>query len=124
MLYLKSNDSIFLQASRIMMIVKRIKILKYGSLLVAIFLFLFFYFYNEKDDDHEKAVKNSGGYKNSQTLHEKLKPKLDKAFLMKLAKSSTNPSDKSGSIIWDDIGAAHNVQDVRIRDEGTALFSY
>ena len=107
-----------------MMIVKRIKILKYGSLLVAIFLLLFFYFSNEKDDDQEKAVKNSGGYKNSQTLHEKLKPKLDKAFLKKIAKSSSNPSDKSGSIIWDDIGAAHNAQDVRIRDEGTALFSY
>lgn len=107
-----------------MMIVKRIKILKYGSLLVAIFLFLFYYFYNEKDDDHEKAVKNSGGYKNSQTLHEKLKPKLDKAFLKKIAKSSSNPSDKSGSIIWDDIGAAHNAQDVRIRDEGYKSFAF
>ena len=79
----------------------------------------------KKDDaDQEKALKNSGGYKNSQTLHEKLKPKLDKAFLKKIAKSSSNPSDKSGSIIWDDIGAAHNAQDVRIRDEGIALFSY
>ena len=112
-----------------MMIVTRLRILKYGSVLVAIFFLLFFYFNGADDDDGEKRtnVFNSGGYKNSQTLQEKLKPKLDKNFLQKIGKKPIPADEKSGrssSIIWDDIGAAHNAKDVRIRDEGYKLFAF
>lgn len=102
-----------------MMIVKCVRILKYGS-IVAIFLLLFFYFYDKDNDEASlKNVFNAGGYENSQTLQEKLKPKLDKKFLDKIGKN-----ENSGSIIWDDIGAAHNAQDVQIRDEGYKLFAF
>ena len=103
-----------------MMIVKCVRILKYGSIVVAIFLLLFFYFYDKNNDDASvKNVFNAGGYENSQTLQEKLKPKLDKKFLENIGKN-----ENSGSIIWDDIGAAHNAQDVQIRDEGRTLISF
>ena len=102
-----------------MMIVKCVRILKYGT-IVAIFLLLFFYFYDKDNDEASlKNVFNAGGYENSQTLQEKLKPKLDKKFLDKIGKN-----ENSGSIIWDDIGAAHNAQDVQIRDEGRTLISF
>ena len=102
-----------------MMIVKCVRILKYGS-IVAIFLLLFFYFYDKDNDEASlENVFNAGGYENSQTLQEKLKPKLDKKFLEKIGKN-----ENSGSIIWDDIGAAHNAQDVQIRDEGRTLISF
>lgn len=91
-------------------------IIKYVVFL-ATFLLVFFYFNDPRR--LEEAVQNNNGYKNSQSLHERLRPKLSKPF-------SKAPSQLGlgKSILWDDIGAAHNAHDIHIRDEGYKLFAF
>ena len=63
----------------------------------------------------------SNGYKNSDSLSERLKPKLAKPFSPRPGQLD---SGKRGSDIWDDIGAAHNAKDLKIREEGYKLFAF
>ncbi len=69
-------------------------------------------------EDHQEE----NGYKNSLSLRERLKPKLAKPFSPH--PSALDQGQKKGSVLWDDVGAAHNAHDVKIRDEGYKLFAF
>ena len=61
------------------------------------------------------SIGNNNGYKNSLTLQEKLKPKLNRG----------QPElDKNGDVFWDDLGAAKSNKDIEIREEGYRLFAF
>ena len=66
--------------------------------------------------DDEDGAKGRGGYKNSLSLREKLRPKL-----------ITRPPQRdanSGKVLWDDLGAAKSAADVALRDEGYRVFAF
>ena len=109
------------------------KTLKYGvctAILVGLFI-CFSTRKNEVDTDDDKAAKfdnflvvpsifldktkyfYNNNYKNSNSLREKLKPKLSGKL------KTGNKED-----LWNDIGAAHNAQDLKIRDEGYKLYAF
>jgi hypothetical protein len=78
----------------------------------------------DKDDLSKYAVPfnpndligHANGYKNSKGLREQLKPKLSKAY--------KENHDMKNSILWDDVGAAHDAADVKKRDEGYKLYAF
>ena len=106
------------------MIMIRRKVIKFlVSLLIIILLLLAFLPRSadeegSSDDDtpHFDLVGNANGYRNSDSLREKLRPKLAGNFLPSKKKSS--------SVLWDDIGAAHNADDVKLRDEGYKMYAF
>ena len=109
------------------MIVRKAIVIKY-SLLATTLVFLLLTCLPKKDSrsiSEEEVdsipkfdiLQNSNGYRNSDSLREKLRPKL------------AGPLPKAekphhGSVLWDDIGAAHNAADLRIRDEGYKMFAF
>ena len=115
------------------------KTLKIGMVCTAILVGLFICFTRNKNEmDTDKDANNSdnslvqvpsifldktkyyfynNNYKNSNSLREKLKPKLSG----ELKKTGNN---KEEDVLWNDIGAAHNAQDLKIRDEGYKLYAF
>ncbi len=59
-----------------------------------------------------EAAVGGGGYRNSQTLQEQLKPKL------------ISRGGGSEGELWNDLGAAHNAQDLEVREEGYRRFAF
>ena len=106
------------------MIMIRRKVIKFlVSLLIIILLLLAFLPRNadeegssNDDTPHFDLIGNANGYRNSDSLREKLRPKLAGNFLPSKKKSS--------SVLWDDIGAAHNADDVKLRDEGYKMYAF
>ncbi len=62
---------------------------------------------------------HANGYKNSEKLVNKLKPKLAKPFMSDLDKGK-----KFGSVLLEDIGAARNQDDLKKREEGYRMFAF
>jgi len=107
-----------------MAVLPRRTVLKYGILLLAIILFFMYFAPKETiiDTDFEQSEPSildfhASKYRNSQSLREKLKPKLSANF------NPPSLSDK-GSILWNDIGAVHNEEDLKKRDEGYKNFAF
>lgn len=96
------------------MICRRLKVLKCGLLLaVLVIALLYFTSWEEKVQQAQNMLQeHANEYRNSDSLREKLRPKL------------SIESKKGSSVLWDDIGAAHNAEDVRIRDEGYKSFAF
>ena len=109
---------------------RKAAVIKY-SLLVTAFILVLLAFLptrrtsNEDDthfllaDHHFDVVKNANGYRNSESLREKLRPRLAGP----LTKKKSSSAGRS-SVLWDDVGAAHNADDVKLRDEGYKLFAF
>jgi hypothetical protein len=58
--------------------------------------------------------RQDGGYKNSKSLVEKLRPKL----------VTSNPLDHPDQPVWNDLGVARNQLEVQIREEGYKVFAF
>ena len=115
------------------------KALKYGACTaILIGLFVRFTRKNEMDTDKDASSDNSflvpsifleektkyfynNNYKNSNSLREKLRPKLSGE--LKTSNKAENDS-MNDDVLWNDIGAAHNAQDLKIREEGYKLYAF
>ena len=100
--------------------------IKYGVLLVLLII-LTFICYNNIPSSTEGTIRifpnklhssnlagvYSNGYTNSQSLREKLKPKLAKPF-----------SPRSNQLDWSDDGLAQNPEDVKLREDGYKNFAF
>ena len=99
--------------------------IKYGMLLVLLILLIFISYNNipttedtlrnslNKLGSSNLAGVYSNGYSNSQSLREKLKPKLAKPF-----------SPRPSQLDWSDDGLAKNPEDVKLREDGYKNFAF
>lgn len=103
---------------------RKTAVIKYSLVLTAFILVLLAFLprtSNEDDNhflklaDHFDVAKNANGYRNSESLREQLRPKLA---------GPLTKSKKKSSVLWDDVGAAHNADDVKLRDEGYKMFAF